>query len=780
MRKEKKLSRLKRRSGLGAIGAAIALIASVFVPTAAHAAPPQAGTYIGTSDAYTGATFSFDIDANGVMSNFDSMSYCTDGMFTNPVYWAGGPSAPIEAGQPFDLEWQLSDDGFGTYYELQGTVNADGTASGTGRAGSLPSGTCGGMGFAWSASVGGNGDDPSPQSPEVILEKTGYYDHEIQNVGIMIRGENFPVDTDVEITIHQVNNGAERYRTTVRSDANGEVYDRYVGWLEHQTLNGNHRLTLTADVDGQEISEEVNFRANPGGEGPFQYFDARDMTATPQTISQSELATEGLRIESDNMDGREDTAQLLINGKLVGEVPVVEIADQFGAVDYEHFDDSFTLGEHEVALRTVHVSGVNNPRTWERVAWDTFTVTEDPEPVEVTATAPTRDGNTITIPVVEGVTYTDGAGDVLSADVTLEEDQTLTVTATADDGYVLTDGTHEWTFTYEAEVIPDPEPVEVTATAPTRDGNTITIPVVEGVTYTDGSGAVLSGGVTLVEDETLTIVATADDGYVLTDGTHEWTFTYEAEVIPDPEPVEVTATAPTRDGNTITIPVVEGVTYTDGAGDVLSADVTLEEDQTLTVTATADDGYVLTDGTHEWTFTYGAEDTTDPEPGTIPGSTPSEDDLDPNLEGVISAPDEVQQGEAITIVIEGATEGDKVGLWLFSDPVYLGMQTVNAAGTVTVIIPADTEAGEHRIAAWAAGSETLVGWDYLTVVSADSSNGSDNADGTDGDDQPTDELSDSGLAETGAPNTGLIAGLGLLLLVAGTALVVVRRRSMMA
>ena len=100
----------------------------MLIPTAAIAAPPQSGSYMGTSTAYTNANFSFDIDANGVMHNFDATSYCFDGLFTQPVIWAGSPGTPIEAGQPFDLEWEYNVDGFGMKYELQGTVNADGTA----------------------------------------------------------------------------------------------------------------------------------------------------------------------------------------------------------------------------------------------------------------------------------------------------------------------------------------------------------------------------------------------------------------------------------------------------------------------------------------------------------------------------------------------------------------------------------------------------------------------------------------------------------------------------
>src|SRR5699024_10642314 len=100
---------------------------------------------------YTGATVSFDIDANGVMSNFDTESYCFDSFGTWPVQWVGMPPTQVEAGQEFSVDWEFGDGGVTSYYELSGTVAADGSASGTGRAGFLPYGTCGGMNFTWSA-----------------------------------------------------------------------------------------------------------------------------------------------------------------------------------------------------------------------------------------------------------------------------------------------------------------------------------------------------------------------------------------------------------------------------------------------------------------------------------------------------------------------------------------------------------------------------------------------------------------------------------------------------
>lgn len=252
----------------------------------------------------------------------------------------------------------------------------------------------------------------------------------------------------------------------------------------------------------------------------------------------------------------------------------------------------------------------------------------EPEPEVVEAEAPTQDGNVVTIPSVEGVSYIGDEDAVLSGTVTLTEGQTLTVTAIPEDGYTLADGPTQWEFEYEAPD-PDPEPEIVEAVEPAFEENVVTIPTVEGVSYVDGDGNVLSGEVILVEGQTLVVTATANDGYELADGDHQWSFEFEEITDPDPEPepIEVEAEAPTRDGNTVTIPVIEGVTYVDGADAVITGSVTLVEGQTLTVTAVAEDGYELADGVTEWVFEYAAADP-DPTPEPEPEPDPT-DPVDP-------------------------------------------------------------------------------------------------------------------------------------------------------
>lgn len=68
------------------------------------------------------------------------------------------------------------------------------------------------------------------------------------------------------------------------------------------------------------------------------------------------------------------------------------------------------------------------------------------------------------------------------------------------------------------------EDEEITPTAPTQEGNVVTIPAQAGVIYTI-AGTPVTGTYTLTKNETVT--ATADDGYVFASGaTTTWEFTY--------------------------------------------------------------------------------------------------------------------------------------------------------------------------------------------------------------------------------------------------------------
>jgi hypothetical protein len=134
-------------------------------------------------------------------------------------------------------------------------------------------------------------------------------------------------------------------------------------------------------------------------------------------------------------------------------------------------------------------------------------------PIEITGVSVTAaevplcgpNNDPLNIPEVENVTFED----------TGWIDNERTITAVPDEGYII-DGQSEWTFYDEAT------PCPVTTVAPTAaavclpNNDTVTIPVVEGVIYTDGGWV---GG-------ERTITAAAAEGYALTEGSvTSWTFT---------------------------------------------------------------------------------------------------------------------------------------------------------------------------------------------------------------------------------------------------------------
>ncbi|WP_229658704.1 C40 family peptidase [Nesterenkonia cremea] len=150
---------------------------------------------------------------------------------------------------------------------------------------------------------------------------------------------------------------------------------------------------------------------------------------------------------------------------------------------------------------------------------------EETEPVlvSVEAEAPSQEGNLLTVPEVEGVSYSSGSGQV-----EVPEDG-ITIEASAEEGHELS-GETSWTFDYQApepEPEPEPEPqvVSVEAEAPSQEGNLLTVPEVEGVSYSSGSGQVE------VPEDGITIEASAEEGHELS-GETSWTFDYQA-----PEPV---------------------------------------------------------------------------------------------------------------------------------------------------------------------------------------------------------------------------------------------------
>jgi hypothetical protein len=142
--------------------------------------------------------------------------------------------------------------------------------------------------------------------------------------------------------------------------------------------------------------------------------------------------------------------------------------------------------------------------------------------------------------------------------------------------------------------------------------------------------------------------------------------------------------------------------------------------------------------------------------------------------GDVHAPDRaVTPGSMFDVELGAARANTWNQVWLQSDPLDLGWALADADGRISVALPADAPAGEHRLVVLAEDG-SLVGWDDLTVLAA--------AGGVDPD--GTVPVSAGGAVLD--PATGELAYTGaefapaaiaaLLLLAAGGSVMVLRRR----
>jgi surface-anchored protein len=117
-------------------------------------------------------------------------------------------------------------------------------------------------------------------------------------------------------------------------------------------------------------------------------------------------------------------------------------------------------------------------------------------------------------------------------------------------------------------------------------------------------------------------------------------------------------------------------------------------------------------------------DPVDPQPPVDtekPSAAPqvrTEADIDGIAEGGIELEsDALRQGEVVTISLGAAHANTWVAAWMFSTPVLLSGDWVqaNAFGDIVVRIPSDAAVGEHRIAVFAADG-SIIGWSNVTVA----------------------------------------------------------------
>jgi len=147
---------------------------------------------------------------------------------------------------------------------------------------------------------------------------------------------------------------------------------------------------------------------------------------------------------------------------------------------------------------------------------------------------------------------------------------------------------------------------------------------------------------------------------------------------------------------------------------------------------------------------------------------PKNELLDPGSKGGITAPSHVTEGSTIDVGIKGAGENQRVGMWLFSDPISLGIKSTSADGTVSVTLPTGVT-GEHRLVA-VDESGAVIGWQNITIAPAQEPQPGSDSGTTAGDRESSIEQ----LPSTGASMA--LAGVAVLALLTGGALTAITRR----
>ncbi|MCW4458547.1 LPXTG cell wall anchor domain-containing protein [Microbacterium sp. MPKO10] len=143
-----------------------------------------------------------------------------------------------------------------------------------------------------------------------------------------------------------------------------------------------------------------------------------------------------------------------------------------------------------------------------------------------------------TIPDQPNVTYSVNGSPAEPGTYEVEPGTNLTIAAEADEGYELSGDTHTWYFGFttpdcDGDVV---EPTVVIADAPQYSeavcgqagiaNGSYVIPDVEHVNYRVFETYVDAGTYPVAPGETVTIVAEADDGYVIADGIDTWSHEY--------------------------------------------------------------------------------------------------------------------------------------------------------------------------------------------------------------------------------------------------------------
>lgn len=151
-------------------------------------------------------------------------------------------------------------------------------------------------------------------------------------------------------------------------------------------------------------------------------------------------------------------------------------------------------------------------------------------------------------------------------------------------------------------------------------------------------------------------------------------------------------------------------------------------------------------------------------PGNAPADRTVADLGDTPASGIDLGAATVAPGDFLQVDLGAEHANTWTAAWLFSTPTLLAGDWLLAtgSGSITVQIPADTALGDHRLAVFAADG-SLIGWASLTVAQAS-------------DTGPSAGSGAGDLAVTGGTLSIAAAGMAILLTLAGTLLVAIRRR----
>src|SRR5690606_28425996 len=160
------------------------------------------------------------------------------------------------------------------------------------------------------------------------------------------------------------------------------------------------------------------------------------------------------------------------------------------------------------------------------------------------------------------------------------------------------------------------------------------------------------------------------------------------------------------------------------------------------------------------------------EPTAEPTDAPTAEPTDgPGDDGTVPveliSSDVVSPGDTLTFSFSDEWIGKRVSFELRSKPIDLGTKLVGVSGEASVRIPTNAPGGSHTVRVLSASGE-LIGSVPIEVVAADDVDAVDDGD----DDYWTSDV----LASAGGPGAG-IALLGGALLIAGVAVMTLRRRT---